>query len=210
MNLEFAIALAAALLAAAPAGQSGPISDQILNDSIDLGDEIEGRADGDLNGDGRIDTAYLVTSPDHRTIHVLLAPANGKPPYRPVGTLKLETSSLGPAKLSIAGGVLKIADLTGGTTAMSATYRYRLTGNRMRLIGLDATLYSRTYAHDGYDMSWNLLTGALVTKLLKLAKRGWDAAYDTVYPTTSKRISKPIFMEDTPDPEMVMVDIRRK
>jgi hypothetical protein len=200
-------ALTAAILIATPA-TAQRITDAHLTESLDLGEELEGRADGDLNGDGTIDTAYVIGSEDARTAYVTLV---GKK-NRLVGQFKLEPSPLGPAELSIAKGVLKIKDLTGGTTAISATYRYRLdpATRRLRLIGLDATLYSRTYAHDGYEFSWNLLTGAITTVLLKLNTGPGDAAYDRLYETKFKRISKPVYMEDTPDPEMVMVDIRKK
>ncbi|MEP6784233.1 MAG: hypothetical protein ABI898_00665 [Sphingomonadales bacterium] len=189
------------------------LTDKQLNSALELGQEIEGRTDGDLNGDGAIDTAYAVGSEDARSVTVLAAQRPGaKTPYRPIGTLKLEPAPLGPASLSIAKGILKIQDLTGGTTAISAIYRYRFDspGGRMRLIGLDATLYSRTYAHDGFEMSWNLLTGDIVTRDLKLNKRGGDAAYDKAFERRFKRPSKPLYMETTPDPEMVMVDIRKK
>jgi hypothetical protein len=189
------------------------ITDAQLNDSIDLGDEIEARADGDLNGDGDVDTAYLVGSPDRRELQLLLATRiPGKPPYRPAGTMKLEMPALGAGALSIANGVLKLEDLTGGTTAISAIYRFRMdrTTMRMRLIGLDATLYSRTYAHDGFEMSWNLLTGDVITREMRLNKGSGDAAYDKVFEQKRKRPSQPIYMEDVPDPEMVMVDLRKR
>ena len=38
----------------------------------------------------------------------------------------------------------------------------------MRLIGMDATVYSRTFAHDGFEASWNLLNGDATTRELKL------------------------------------------
>jgi hypothetical protein len=189
------------------------ITDAQLNDSIELGDEIEVRADGDLNGDGDVDTVYVVGSPDRRELQLLLANRiAGQPPYRPAGTMKLEMSPLGPASLSIANGALKLEDLTGGTTAISAIYRFRMdrTTARMRLIGLDATLYSRTFEHDGFEMSWNLLTGDVITRELRLNKGGGDAAYDKVFEQNRKRPSKPLYMEDVPDPEMVMVDLRKR
>lgn len=199
----------------AGAAQAAPprLTDKILNEGISLGEEITGRADGDLNGDGAADTAYGVAGEDARSVTVLATqPPGAKTPYKPIGVLKLEPYSLGPATLSVAKGVLKIEDFTGGTTAISAIYRYRFDApsGRMRLIGLDATLYSRTYAHDGFEMSWNLLTGDIVTRDLKLNKRGGDAAYDKAFERRFKRPSKPLYMETTPDPEEVMVNIRKK
>lgn len=68
--------------------------------------------------------------------------------------------------------VLLLRDMTGGTTAVASTHRFRWDAKlgAMRLIGLDATLYSRTYAHDGQEPSWNLLTGSLVNRTLRLNK----------------------------------------
>lgn len=189
------------------------LTDKILNEGIAMGEEITGRIDGDLNGDGEIDTAYGVSGDDARRVTVLATQKPGaKTPYRPVGVLKLEPYPLGPVSLSIAKGVLKVEDLTGGTTATSAIYRYRFepaTG-RMRLIGLDATAYSRTYAHDGFETSWNLLTGDAVTRELRLNKRGGDAAYHKAAERRFKRPSKPLYMETTPDPEEVMTNLRKR
>lgn len=68
----------------------------------------------------------------------------------------------------------------------------------MRLIGLDATLYSRTYSHDGLEASWNLLTGLLVTRALKLTTGSGDAAYIKVGKRRSKKPSKPLRLENAP------------
>jgi len=68
----------------------------------------------------------------------------------------------------------------------------------MRLIGLDATLCSRTYAHDGQEASWNLLIGTLVNRTLRLNKRQGDAAYANVAEKRSKKPSKPLRLEDAP------------
>jgi hypothetical protein len=217
LTLAAAILLSVPIQAAAQRTPTSRLTDAQLNDSLELGQEIEGRADGDLNGDGLIDTAYIAGSPDARTMTVLIAQRPGaKTPFRPIGDLKLEPSPLGPAAVSIVKGVVRVEDLTGGTTAISAIYRFRIDPaqkrgqGRMRLIGLDATLYSRTYAHDGYEMSWNLLTSDIVTRDLRLNKGGGDAAYDKVFERRFKRPSKPLYMEDTPDPEMVMVDLRKR
>ncbi|GAO79619.1 MULTISPECIES: hypothetical protein [unclassified Sphingopyxis] len=190
-----------------------PISDAILNDWLELGEEIETRADGDLNGDGDPDTVYVVASPDTRTLHVLLSYRSEVDlGHEPAGSFKLEPDRLGAAALTISKGVLTIRDLTGGTTAMSATYRYRAAttkgGPRMRLIGLDATVYSRTYAHDGNEMSWNVATGDTITSLLKLATSG-DRGYDKQYTRKFKRPVRTIYMEDTPGAEEELVSVTR-
>ena len=185
-----------------------PITDQFLLDQLELGEEIEGRADGDLNGDGDTDTVFVVASPDERHLYVVLSYRSEVDiGHQPGGDFKLAPDALGAAELSIAKGVLTVKDLTGGTTALSATYRYRADKGqpKMRLIGLDATVYSRTYAHDGDEMSWNLVTGDFVTSLLKVTGDSEDRSYDRLYTRKFKRPSKPIFMEDTPDPELELV-----
>lgn len=186
-----------------------PVSDATLNGWLEMGEEIEARVDGDLNGDGDPDTVYVAASPDARTLHVLLSyRAEFDLGHQPAGSFRLEPDRLGPAGLSIDRGVLTIRDLTGGTTALSATYRYRADKAkdppRMRLIGLDATVYSRTYAHDGDEMSWNVATGDTITSLLKVATKG-DRGYDKLYTRKFKRPVRTIYMEDTPDAEEELV-----
>lgn len=191
-----------------------PISDATLNDWLEMGEEIETRIDGDLNGDGDPDTAYVVASPDVRTLHVQLSyRAEFDIGHQPAGSFKLEPDRLGPADLSINKGVLTVRDLTGGTTAMSAVYRYRAAmtkdGPRMRLIGLDAKVYSRTYAHDGDEMSWNVTTGDTITTLLKIKGTGEDRTYDKLYTRKFKRPVRTIYMEDTPGAEEELVSVTK-
>lgn len=212
--MRFAAASFLALLPmlATAAAPSPRLSDKLLNEGISLGEEIEARADGDLNRDGLIDTAYAVGSPDARSVEILFGVPGPRPRWRPGGTLKLDTSPIGRPQLSIAGGVLKVDYLSGGTTAIKATYRYRFDPQtrKLRLIGLDATLYSRTFAHDGYEISWNLLTGAVITRDMLLSERGGDAAYGRIIEHKLTRTSGKLFMETTPDPELVMVELRGK
>ena len=204
------LAMIAALLlsGAAHAEPQPPISDAVILDGVQLGEEVEGRVDGDLNGDGDPDTAFIIASPDSRDLYVVLS-YRGEVDigHQPGGQLKLPADALGPAELTIAKGVLKVEDLSGGTTALSATYRFRAdkVEPKMRLIGLDATVYSRTYAHDGNAMSWNLMTGDVETKVLKLTGEGEDATSDDAFVTRFKRPSKPVYMNDTPDPEELLV-----
>lgn len=190
-----------------------PVTDQFLLDQLELGEEIEGRVDGDLNGDGDLDTAFIVASPDERHLYVVLS-YHGEVDigHEPGGDFKLEPDPLGPAELSIRNGVLTIKDLTGGTTALSATYRYRAVKTkerqRMRLIGLDATVYSRTYAHDGNEMSWNVATGDTITSLLKVSETG-DRGYDKLYTRKFKRPVRTIYMEDTPGAEEELIGVTK-
>ncbi|MBJ7441198.1 MAG: hypothetical protein JHD35_19540 [Sphingopyxis sp.] len=190
-----------------------PITDEMLNGWLELGEEIETRADGDLNGDGDTDTVYIVASPDARTLRVMLSYRSEVDiGHEPGGELKLEPLPIGPAELKIARGVLTIRDLNGGTTALSATYRYRAVRTaerpRMRLIGLDATVYSRTYAHDGNEMSWNVATGDTITTQLKVATTG-DRGYDKLHARKFRQPVSTIYMEDTPGAEEELVRLTK-
>jgi hypothetical protein len=207
------LALAAFLIATPAAAQHVPkMSGEEVSNYLDKGQELETRVDGDVNLDGEIDTVFVGRSEEKRSLTVMLAvKSEVELGHQPVGTLTLDPYPLGRASVSMAKGVLKIEDLTGGTTAISAVYRYRLVPGdepKMRLIGLEATLYSRTYQHDGFELSWNLLTGDLLTREMKLNKSGGRAAYDKVAEKKSKRPSKPLFMETTPNPEDLIKAMR--
>ncbi len=190
-----AAVLALALIASPLVAQNGPQSVLAEGETV----EVEARAD--LNGDGLPDLAYVARSEDMRELRVVTS-------YRsetdfsenPVQALALDPYPLGDAALAVKDRVLLLSDLTGGTTAVASTHRFRWDAKlgAMRLIGLDATLYSRTYAHDGKEASWNLLTGTLVTRTLKLNNGPGDAAYASVSEKRQKRPSKPLRLEDAP------------
>ena len=112
------------------------------------GTELETRTDGDLNGDGVDDIAFLAGNEDGRTLTVLLSVKGEVDVDFTAETLELEPTMFGPGTLTIAGNVLTFEDLTGGTTAIASNRRFRYDGlrKRMRLIGLDATVYSRMFA----------------------------------------------------------------
>lgn len=198
--------LALALLAAPAAAEVGPPSPSLAE-----GEEVEVQLTADLNADGREDLAYIARKEDSRELRVVTS-------YRSeveVGenipqVLALDPYPLGDGTLTVKdsakGKVLLLSDLTGGTTALSSTHRFRWDSKlgAMRLIGLDATLYSRTYAHDGVEASWNLLTGDLVTRTLKLNTGPGDQAYNPVGEKKSKRLLPPIRLEDTPRPEGIL------
>lgn len=181
-----------------------PMSDDEIRADLKDGEEIETRIDGDMNGDGDIDTAWIVRGDESRSLHVSFAARGEYDLYRePAGRVELDAYPLGPAEMTVSKGVLVIKDLTGGTTAISATYRFRgeKTQPKMRLIGLDATLYSRTYAHDGAEMSWNVLTGDVIATKMKLVGSGENANYDKSAVKRFKRPVKALYMEDTPNAE---------
>lgn len=205
------VAALAFLMTAAPAGaQHVPVASPAeLQNAIAQDAAVEVRVDGDLNGDGETDTAFIENGNDSRRLHVLLA-------YRtetdlghdPAGIHDLESSALGPAQLSVVRGVLLVKDLTGGTSAIEATYRYRwdAAAKKMRLIGLDASSYSRTFQHDTHEISWNLLTGDFITRYAKLKPESakGDEAYLDPVEKKRKRPSRPLYLDTTPDPDALI------
>lgn len=203
------MALAVCLASPAPAQRIDVASAQELRDLMDQGNGLEVRVDGDLNGDGQRDTAFIERGDDARKLTVLIAyKDNVNTGHGPVGTLGLDTAPLGPAELAITKGVLVVKDLTGGTSATAATYRYRYdaAAKKMRLIGLDATAYSRTFQTDSFAISWNLLTGDFVSSWSKLKAAGAnsDEAYDTPLVKRRKRLSKPLYLDTTPSPDEII------
>jgi len=161
------------------------------------GETLEARADGDLDGDGLADTAWLAGNEDKRELRVYVTDGD-------IEALALDTTPLGPGELSIKNGVLIFEDLTGGTTAIDATRRYRYDKEnfRFRLIGYDATLYSRTEQHDGFEVSWNLLTGGAIVRKLHLNTSGkGDEAFDHIYEHKAVKRSPPVWLSETPTPE---------
>lgn len=194
------IIIVALSLAATGTQAMQPPGDAQIKAELGRGEEIEARIAGDLNGDGVDDIAYIVRGDDKRILRVRLADKGKGFGRAPQGMLDLDAYPLGAAEMSVAKGVLVVKDLTGGTTATAATYRFRLDpeAGRMKLIGLDATMYSRTFAHDGSELSWNLLTGDVITSTLKLSGSGENASYQK---TGLKRFRRPIrvyWMEDAP------------
>jgi len=188
--------LALALIAAPAAAQVGP------QPMFDVGEELEVELHADFNGDGHSDVAYIVRGDDKRELRVATTfVTEVEIGENPPQVLALDPYPLGTAQLSekdsARGKVLVFEDLTGGTTALASTHRFRWDAKleAMRLIGLDATLYSRTYAHDGEEASWNLLTGDLVTRKLKLNR---ERGYDKVGETKAKKPSPPLKLEDSP------------
>ncbi len=171
-----------------------------LTSKLAKGETLEGRIDGDLNGDGQVDTAFIGRGEDSRSLYVLLA-VRGKNfmDHDLIGKGPLDVYPLGSAEMTISRGVLAVKDLVGGTSATAATYRlrYEPATRRMRLIGLDTTFYSRTWSHDGRETSWNLLTGDRTTRTLKL--RGPGGPYNPGPLAKSQRSTKPVYLEQLPE-----------
>lgn len=200
-----AIIAVSGLAHAAPPRPVLPVmSDAEIRTELAPGQTVEARVNGDMNGDGDIDTAFIVAGADSRDLHVFLSARGEYDMFRErAGSFSLEPYALGPADLSVKNGVLIVSDLTGGTSALATTYRFRGEKGmpKMRLIGLDAKAYSRTWAHDGAEMSWNLLTGDVIAAQLKLVGSGENATYEKAGAKRSRRPVAPIFMEDTPNAE---------
>ena len=189
-----AIAAIAAGLAVAPAAALEP--------ELRPGETLDARIDGDLDGDGSADLAYLVSTEDHRELIVALTDGATE-------SLAHEPTPLGPGSLAIDGNVLEFEDLTGGTTAIASTRRFRFDGlrNRMRLIGLDATVYSRTNAHDGFEASWNLINGDAITRELKLVEGAGEDAYADGRQRRFKQRVRPRWLAESPDPETMLEEM---
>ena len=177
---------------------------------LPAGIELETQVTGDLNGDGLEDAAYVAHNRDSRALTVLLSVKHEFDFEYRTEVLMLELSEFTPGKLSLDGEVLKFEDMTGGTSAVSSTRRFRYDGRggHMRLIGLDATLYSRTFAHDGFETSWNLLNGDATTRELRLNAGGGDAAYNPGPERSFKRRIRAQWLPDSPDPEIVLEEMR--
>ena len=160
----------------------------------------------DFDADGRMDQAIIVKNTEQRVLLVLMANKSGG--YRRIGYGELDGHPLGETQLSAPKGVLVIEDLTGGTTAIESTYRYRYdkATDRMRLIGDDVSLYSRTWQHGTTKVSTNRLTGKRITTVNDLvgepgpnAKLGPDKETSSKVPTEPK-----IFLGEAPTPEATL------
>ena len=203
--MRAALALALGLAAAPLAAQEGP------QPALAGGETLEVEARADFNADKVPDIAYIVRSEDKRELRVVTSFVSEVELGENIPqVLALEPDPLGDATLEVKdsakGKVLLFGDLTGGTTALSSTHRFRWDDKlgAMRLIGLDATLYSRTFAHDGVEASWNLLTGDMVTRTLKLSSGPGDEAYKPVGEKKTKRLLPPIRLEDSPRAEGIL------
>jgi hypothetical protein len=187
--------LGLALLAGPLAAQEEP------QPALALGEVLEVEVRADLDGDGLADLAYVAASEGSRELRVVTSSrsttrSGGNAPQ----VLALDSDPLGDADLSVRGNVLTLGELVGGTTAVASTHQFRWDPalKAMRLIGLDATLYSRTLAHDGQEATWNLLTGDFVTRTLGLNKGAADMAYMKTAEKKRKKASRPVRLEDAP------------
>jgi len=184
--------------------QAAVPDDAMLIRDLPAGSSVEARLDADIDGDGIRDVAFVGGNGDQRWLGVKIGRKGGG--FEPASIDRNLEHPLGPASLSVKKHVLLVDDLTGGTTATATTYRYRFdpAAKLMRLIGLDAERYSRTFSHDTLKISWNLLTGEheMVRGILNEHPKGDDdAAYRYTKPDRTIRKSNPVYMEDTPNPD---------
>ncbi len=201
---QFAVAIAmfgdahAAVSADRP--QHPPMTAEQLAPYLPDGATIETRLDADLTGDGLADLAVVASNDDVRVLKIMIAYAGEfDMGFDPVGEMKMGVGPLGAASLSVKKGVLLVEDIEGGTTAIQSLYRFRFDPKetKMRLIGDDVTLYSRTNAHDSTSISTNRLTGAQVLKRSVVNEDGY-----TDQPEQKKKVgTAPIWMDDAPLPE---------
>lgn len=190
-----------AALLFAQAAQAEPVAG--LAKFLPIGSEVEARVDADFTGDGFVDAAAVAVKDDVRVLVVVASSARG---LVKLGQTEMDPGPLGTAQLTVARGVLIVEDLTGGTTALSSTYRWRYDPavRKMRLIGDDVSLYSRTWAHDGKDISTNRLTGVQIVTLQKLKGRGGNASYVPSKPIRKAVSRDPIYMGGEPSPSRTM------
>lgn len=204
MRRTLSVVLAGACVWMADIAHAAPPDDVVLhgqrfegaNPSDDA--RIETRLDADIDGDGLADVAFVAVDDDNRTLGVLLGyRSEVDTGFTPVGSVALPPDRLGSAGLSLRKGVLVVDDLTGGTTAISATWRYRYDAkaSRMRLIGEDLKLYSRTNMHGWLEISSNRLTGL---QIRRNAESDGDGGYSAPVETRAKISTQPLYMEQTP------------
>jgi hypothetical protein len=202
----------AAMLFTAIASAAGPDPFEFAADPKDTADFVhegvtqEALVTADFDADGETDLAMVARTEERRVLIVLLGRRTGG--YRRIGLGELDPYPLGEAELKAPRGVLVITDLTGGTSAIQSTYRYRYdkATDRMRLIGDDASHYSRTWQHGTTTVSTNRLTGKRITTVNDLvgepgenAELGPDQATTTTVPTEPH-----LYLEDAPRPESTL------
>ena len=198
------------VLAGEPPATPDPFA--MAADAKDTGDFVgegvsqETVLSGDFNADGETDNAIVARTEDRRVLLVLLGQKKGG--FRRIGIGELDPYPLGQAQLSAPKGVLVIEDLTGGTTAITSTYRYRYdkATDRMRLIGDDVSLYSRTWQHGTTTISTNRLNGKRITTVNDLvgepgenAELGPDQVTHSTVPTEPK-----FYLDDAPTPDTTL------
>ncbi len=192
----FATAFAASLASAAPAAI--PARADAPPRFVPEGWRTETQLEADFDGDGKMDIAMVVRNDDERWLLVAVGEGKG---LRRIGLGELDPYPLGDASLEVKKGVLVVNDLTGGTTAIASTYRYRYeaASGRMQLIGDDVALYSRTNAHGGISVSTNRLNGKRITQANTIDEPDGERRFSKEKVTTVSM--EKIYLETAPAPE---------
>ena len=198
MNRTVALLVTALLAPAAYAAPAIPVRADAPPRFVPEGWRVETQLEADYDGDGKFDIAMVVLNDDERWLLVAVGEGKG---LRRIGLGEMDAYPLGDASLEAKKGVLVVNDLTGGTTAIASTYRYRYeaASGRMRLIGDDVELYSRTNAHGGISVSTNRLTGKRISQTSTIDEPGGERRFSKE--TVSKVPLAPIYLEDAPVPE---------
>lgn len=180
------------------------LDDQAL--ALQFDGSLEARLDADFNGDGIGDVAAVLRDPEREKRWLVVALGfhqEGGIQVEPIDGMAMDPYPLGNAGLSVKKGVLLVEDLTGGTSAIASTYRYRYDGeeHRMRLIGDDVQYYSRTNSHDSIRISTNWLTGLRIRGGSRLT----DAGDYAPLPEVREKVETwPIFMDTSPNPAVTL------
>ncbi|MFM5908349.1 MAG: hypothetical protein ACKOPO_12325 [Novosphingobium sp.] len=171
--------------------------------SLPVGAQVETRLDADVTGDGLADVIVVFGSGEARQLRVLAAGPRG---FERIGQTAMDPSPIGSAELRVARGVLIVEDMSGGTTATASLFRWRYDPavRKMRLIGDDVSLYSRTWAHDGLDISTNRITGQRVTTRQLLRGRNDSAGYVPSKPVRKTVSRDPVYMGSEPTPDQTL------
>lgn len=185
-------AAALALAALALPGCAGALADP----QVSARSEPATHVTHDWNGDGTLDRAAIVEGDGGLILQVETGGPDGTVQRM---VLQDDGSLLYPGVL-VENDKLVLRQLTGGTTAVSSSHRFAWdsTLGAMRLIRLEATLYSRTFAHDGREATWNLLDGTLTTQTMRLRQDGGDRAYDITDRQVTAKPSPPLPLADAP------------
>lgn len=210
----FALLMSLSVAAAGqePPPEPRPVLEAMADESLvnQYSGRVEARVDGDFNGDGDVDTAAVMRDDEAETRRLVVALGYRNEfdmGHEPSGEMAMEPYPLGAAALSVTKkGVLVVEDLTGGTSAVASTYRFRYdkAEHRMRLIGDDVTYYSRTNNHDQLNISTNRLTGLRLRQVGVLNEGDGDEAY-RMQPETRETVpTTPVWMEDAPLPETTL------
>lgn len=209
--MRFVLSVACLLFSATVAAKGPPpATNEELAAYLPDGAIVEARIDADFNGDGMKDIAIVSANDDVRVLTAFLAYADEyNMGFEPIGQGGLDVGPLGAASLRMQKNVLVLEDLTGGTSATSSTYRFRFDAaeSKMRLIGLDAEYYSRTFQHGSRKLSFNYLTGDRVEQVSELGKKEDEA----LVPGPEKRSKgKPqkIWLDVIPSPEELVLGDR--